>query len=476
MRKSVIRIICFIVLLGMVLGYVNKVFKVKFDEGIYGVTTFYELEDNTVDVLFLGSSHAFIDVNPGVLWDEYGIASYALGGAAQPMWNTYYYLKEALKTQTPELIVLEGFMVTWALNSDYGDDGRIIKNNYGLRWSSNKINSIKTSVPEARQAEFLLEYMQYHTRYTELSAEDFLKNKADNFYDNWKGFYPLMDTRPYESVDVSGITERAALHEKTERYYRAIIELAQMNNIPIVVVVAPYAKISEYDQQKINTAGDIAAEYGIPLLNCNLFYNKIGIDYSIDAWDVDHLNYKGSQKFSSFIGSYLKEHYDISDHRGEPSYRSWERHAAYLDQMVENQILRETYDIRQLSGKLKGPNYWVFITVDGSCTTSDENLRDLYYNLGLPMDGSSGIWYRDADGILWYSQMGEAEQYIRTAHDFCMRRTANGNGTYTNAIIIDNTQHQKVSNGVNIVVYDTVTEKVADTIGINLDDGYHVIK
>ena len=153
MRKSAVRIICFMFIFIMVLYYINKVFKVKFGDGIYSVTKFYELENESVDILILGSSHAFEDFNTGTLWDEYGMASYVLGGSVQPMWNTYYYLKEALKTQTPELIVLEGYLLTY--ESEFIDDSRIIKNNYGLKWSQNKIESIKISSPEERWSEFL---------------------------------------------------------------------------------------------------------------------------------------------------------------------------------------------------------------------------------------------------------------------------------------------------------------------------------
>lgn len=474
MKKTIVRITCFVLILGTVLGYVNKVFKFKYVDGIYGVTKFYELDNNTVDVLFLGSSHAFEDFNTGTLWNEYGIASYILGGSVQPMWNTYYYLKEALKTQTPELIVLEGYMVIW--DSEYIDDSRIIKNNYGLHWSSDKINSIKVSAPEERWTEFLLEYVQYHTRYIELSSADFLKNQNDRQYDDWKGLWCNMVTNLLESADVRGVTERAALYEKTEKYYRATLELAQMNNIPVIVVISPYAGISEYEQQKFNTASDIAAEYRVPFVNCNLLRDEIGIDYSTDAADRAHLNYKGNQKFSSFIGAYLKEIYDISDRRGNASYESWQRHASYITQMIEDQILKETYDIGQIAEKLQNPNYWLFITVDGSCTTSDENLQSFFNTLGLPVDGSSGIGYHNAAGWEWYPQPKEVERYIRVEHDFCMRKAVNDDGTYTNTIIIDNAQYRKVSSGVNIIVYDTVTEKVADTIGINLDDGYNVIR
>ena len=78
-----------------------------------------------------------------------------------------------------------------------------------------------------------------------------------------------MVTTPLESADISRITQRASLYEKTEKYYRAILELAQEKGIPIAVVISPYAGIYEGEQQIYNTAEDIASEYGIPFINCN---------------------------------------------------------------------------------------------------------------------------------------------------------------------------------------------------------------
>lgn len=104
--KNIVRILCFCMLLGLVLWKTDSVLAVKYGDGIYGMTRFYQLDNETVDVLILGSSHAFEDVNTGVLWEQHGMASYVLAGSVQLMWNTYYYLKEALKTQTPQLIIL----------------------------------------------------------------------------------------------------------------------------------------------------------------------------------------------------------------------------------------------------------------------------------------------------------------------------------------------------------------------------------
>ncbi len=475
MKKSVIRITCFIIILGFTLGYVNKIFKLKDSDGIYGLTKFYELEDDTVDVLILGSSHAFEDFNTGTLWDEYGMASYILAGSLQPMWNTYYYLKEALKTQRPELIILEGYMT--GCNKEFSGDAQIIKNNFGLRWSADKVNAIKTSSPEEEWEEFLLGYTRYHTRYSYLSDADFLSNQNDKMYDDWKGFGCNMITESRSVMDVAGIMDREALHEKTEKYYRAVIELAQEKDIPIVVVVSPYAGINEHEQQIFNTASDIAAEYGVEFVNCNLLLEEIGIDYSTDASDGAHLNYRGNQKYSKFIGGYLKDNYTISDRRNDSDYASWQRNADYVRQMIADEILKESYNVNQVAEMLNNPNYWVFISVDGNCDTNDANLQYFFLTVGIYQGKASGIWYKNADGVVWYSTMKDAEQYVRTsAHDFCMRRYSDGSGSYKNSIIIDNAQYTGVENGVNIIVYDTVTEKIADIMGIDMDDGYKLFR
>lgn len=472
MLKSLTRIVCFMLILFVILGGTNRIFKVKYSDGIYGATKFYEIDNNTLDVLFLGSSHAFQNFNTGTLWDEYGMASYILGGSIQPMWNTYYYLKEALKTQKPKVIVLEGYLTIF--NGDYMDDSTIIKNNYGLKWSLDKVNAIKISSPEEKWPEFILEYTQYHTRYTELSDADFLPNQNYRLYDDWKGFGCNMSTMPLESIDIGGVTDKASLSEKTEKYYRMILELANSEDIPLIVAISPYAGISVEDQQIYNTVGDIAEEYGVPFINFNLYLNEMGLDYTTDAADVAHLNYRGNQKFSSYFGNYLKENYDIPDRRKDSEYDSWKRSADYIRQMIFDQQLVENYDITTLPEQLNNSNYWVIISVDGNCNTSDENVLVFLQKLGIYDEEANGIWLKQNNQLAWTSGTNDAEQYIITApHDFCLRRLGD---EYRNAIIIDNVEYKKVENGVNVVVYDTVTEKIADTFGINMDDAYNIVR
>ena len=388
MKKSAVRICGFMGILCLMLWSANQILKFKYPEGIYCMTKYYQLEDDTVDVLILGSSRAFEDINTGTLWDEYGMASYALGSAVQPMWSTYYYLEEALKTQDPEIIVLEGSRAQES--GEYVGDEKVIKSLYGLRWSANKVKAMGPAFAPDRFTEFFPTNVRYHARYTELSKADFCYDQGNPLYKDWKGFMCNMETTPAGSWDPSSHEDRIQLPEKSEEYYRKIIERVQELNIPIVVVISPFSGINEVDAGYQNSIEDIAAEYGVEYINANFLVSAIGLDYTTDAADSSHLNYRGSRKYTKYLGEVLKEHYDISDRRGDPRYESWQRDADFIAQMIYDQELRELTESDEIIEKIKDEDYILFVSVDGSCTTSEEMLQGLYQELGIEGAGNGG--------------------------------------------------------------------------------------
>ena len=47
---------------------------------------------------------------------------------------------------------------------------------------------------------------------------------------------------------------------------------------------------------------------------------------------------------------------------------------------------------------------------------------------------------------------------------------------WIDSMVIDKTDYVRVRNGINVVVFDRMTEKVADSFGINAEDGYSLIR
>ena len=109
MKRKGLRGLVFFCLMVLLLCGLNDILCVKSPHGVDQTRYFYKQPKNKIDVLFLGSSHVHCNVDTKVLWDKYGMAAYLLTGAEQPLWNNYFLLKEALKTQKPKLIVLDMF-------------------------------------------------------------------------------------------------------------------------------------------------------------------------------------------------------------------------------------------------------------------------------------------------------------------------------------------------------------------------------
>ena len=64
--------------------------------------------ENSLDVLYLGSSLAYCDFDPVEVYRHSGLTGCVVSGSAQTMPLTYWYLRQALETQRPQAVVLEG--------------------------------------------------------------------------------------------------------------------------------------------------------------------------------------------------------------------------------------------------------------------------------------------------------------------------------------------------------------------------------
>ena len=114
--RYVIKAAAFLTVLCLCLGFFSVLLTPKYyQEDIYPTTStfceFYQLEKNSVDVLFLGSSHAVTAFDPCVLYENWGLTSYNLGSEQQSLLISYYWLKEALRYQMYEPYLIQlGFI------------------------------------------------------------------------------------------------------------------------------------------------------------------------------------------------------------------------------------------------------------------------------------------------------------------------------------------------------------------------------
>lgn len=466
MRKQVIARTCKIaaVLLAFLIS-LNAVYcalSFKYGDGIMDLKCLYRQEKDSVDLLVLGSSHAFENINTGVLYDSYGIAAYVLAGSVQPYWNTYYYLLEALKTQSPKLVVLDAYAS--AFTDEYSDHSRIIKNTLGLRDVAMRYDALKVSAPEEKRTDYLFDYRLWHSRYTELGASDFSEYYRQPLWEYNKGFGINFATMPFDRPDPDAVTGTATLHEKTEEYYRKIIELCQRENLPLLIVKSPYV-LSEAEQELYNMSAQIAQEYTVPFVNFNssYYYDAMGLDFSQDYGDWGHLNYRGNVKYTHALAKEILSRYDLPDRRGQPGYESWERNSEYLLGRTEDEYLRNETDFASYLTRLNRDRYTIaMMAISGAdkiLASSEETLREWGIDADTVKDGSlyvirGGALKQSCGDVLW-------ERTIELdGHMLALEQSADSK--LVHSLRWDGTERVSDENGCYLAVYDNVTQELVE--------------
>lgn len=337
----------------MVIIITRTIFKITWrpKENLY---YFYQLEDNSLDVINVGSSHVHCSINPLEIYKNEGITSYNLSAGFQSAWYSYYYVKEALKTQNPRVIVLDVF--TLRLIDDTEFVRKASMNLLAMKPSLDKWNAIKASNSDDEWNIFW-GFPQNHIRYRDLGVEEY----DDKLCLNMMGYTYMSNIEPIEEeeiIDISNVTEVLPISEKSELYLRKTIELCQGEGIDIVLVNSPWPHIKEEDAKRYNYIEKIADEYNVDFINGCLLTEELGIDYSRDnAGDGGHLNYNGSIKWSDYLGKYLKNNYNLPDHRNE-GLLIWRESQKEL----ENVLMQEKLETIQNAEKymeclLENPDY-----------------------------------------------------------------------------------------------------------------------
>ena len=149
MQKNIRRIVgtlAFWAVVFIVWWGVNDVLRIKVGESTDMIHSFYEMEENTLDVLCVGSSHSYHSIQPNLLWGNYGIPSYVLSSPGQSVPCSYYLLKEALKYQSPKVVLLETYL--FREENKYRTQERLRQAIDGIRFGETKVELIEDFFPD----------------------------------------------------------------------------------------------------------------------------------------------------------------------------------------------------------------------------------------------------------------------------------------------------------------------------------------
>lgn len=331
-RKTVVRVIVFLLVVALVYGALTEVLSVNNTWDMRHIRGFCREPKNSLDVVLIGASELYTGFCSPLAWQQYGFTSYSLCVSSMPGCLYNSMLTEAMRRQTPKTVVVEinGFLFDFSAEDTETGLRKWIDN---MPMSANKVRTILSSVPKDQWSSYFFRLEKYHTNWNE---PDVWVEPAQQYLTMLRTGYSL--TKALEIIPKVQTGERptkdASLSADNVQRLRSFCELAHELGVENVLFVRFPHRAGVTDPTVLTRLGDIVGEYGYDFLDCDRLFADIGLEADGDFCDNEHLNVFGMEAFTGWFGQYLTEHYDLSSSQGTAVEAQWARCAKFVENML----------------------------------------------------------------------------------------------------------------------------------------------
>ena len=315
----------------------------KYQKGVIegSFTEEYYKEKVPHDVIIFGDCDAYESYSPVKMYEEYGISSYIRGSGEQYTCQSYYLLKDVLRTETPKVVVMSVHNLQHDAPHNEAYNRMTLD---GMRWSQDKVDAINASMTKGETfASYVFPILRYHDRWSELTRTDF-EHVFTKDITSHNGYYMRCDIKPQRKLPKPPPLLNYRFGDNAMYYLDQIRLLCEENNIELLLVRAPieYGWYEQWDENVEN----YASQYGLTYINFCDYKDEMGLDMSVDTYDAGlHLNIYGAEKLSVYFGQYLVDNYDLTDYRTVPTVAAeYEKDIEFYNYMRDDQLYEiETY-------------------------------------------------------------------------------------------------------------------------------------
>ena len=406
-RHTVIRFVCFFALAGAVIILLTNLltpsFAGKREDSIHKM---YEQPADTVQVFCVGGSTLLCGISPDYLFENYGISAYNGCCSEQPTLASLYILKDMMRSQggTIDTLIVDAA----PLVTEESDD----------KLSKKTMAIAADMAPSLVKAEYILEsskvysgidvleefipILKYHSRWNELTSDDFGNIAFDDggnyahgqliYHGSFKSNVSKRRAEKFTRDANETITQEKSFDNEqlkdawnaiNVQSFEKIVDYCDANGISILLLKTPFNKWGDLQHDSVQL---IADTHGIEFLDMSLpsVATACGLSYAQDFYDGKHVNLQGSIKISSYVGKYLKEHFDFEDARLNGRYAYMQEDLDTFHDALEDSKLLNCMDLNDYLDLLGKDRYTVFIAIRGEAAEGlDEQTRKQFANLGL---------------------------------------------------------------------------------------------
>ena len=465
--NGLLRMITFVVGFVMLLVGASALLNIKWNK----YNSYYQLEDQSVDYITLGASHCLYSLNPMYIYAKTGIKGYNLADEAQSIAFSYYWLKEAVKTNKPKVVFYDVGNLFYT--DSYMVEDWKLKEYSAMKPSMNKAECINATAGtlESRVGGFF-PIFYFHERWKSLKEEDFIQSSTATcgantvFVVNGNASPDSVNLFEKDFYGSEEYSRENIISEENKSYFDKIVKLCREGKIQLIPSKFP---TNAWDDERSAIVEQFLREYDLHLLNLNSMVPSI--DWGIDSFDGGyHTNYWGGIKNSEAVGNYLAERINIlnetedekwngilleyCDYETESLLNGEDRREAYWSWLVdvksENLIVLSVNGF--LSGRKKDINNWMKCL--GLSGYSKSNYNQSYIAV---IDKGDVLFEKWDDRIMQYDDsIDSVELSIASSGN----KSHIGNAFGRAQITINGESVAEGSQGLNIVVYDKGADRV----------------
>lgn len=356
--RKIIGIGIFFVILGMLLHVMSGAFMAIDSSDIENIEGFYAQPENSIDMVVMGPSEIYTGYAPALAWEEYGLKSCNLSIGAVPCNMYKSMVKEILRKQNPKVLVVSAAGFSHG-NWNLGDEVYLRKWVDSMPFSENKLETIEEDIPENSTNDVNINNGNTDNKSAESLNDCVRSNITDTMYfplekyhGNWKDPRAVMTyliTRSYMTISGGGYLkgyyakadrtggkdnlqnigqptqEAYFLTDECKAYLEEFLAYCKNAGVEHLLMLQPVHETDAVDKSGLEQIKQITEDYGYDFLDLSTGYDIIGLDDSNDFADFEHLNVYGTRKFTSYLGKYVIDKYNIKSETTSAEKDHWEK-------------------------------------------------------------------------------------------------------------------------------------------------------
>ena len=368
--KPILQVFSIALVLTALLLFITNLLSFQCSSDEARLRLYYNEKENSMNVLLFGSSSVRAGFIPTKAYENYGITSYDYCVNHMPLAATEYMVKEAMSTQSPELIVIDINGITYCNKESTNAKSVAFTDN--IRNGKNKIDALR-ALNDDLTWEYEVPFIKYHKNIYSIGKCINFGSYYEKYGSNQtvlKG-YTTNPTNKANFEDDEILNHHEVLQEfvnegkeyKFNEYESKWVDrmldycetIKDETEILFVRFPRPTVKgLNEWEVLPIYAMKDAIEERGFNFVDFTDYLfedyqgNELDIDYQEHLTDETHFNHYGAEKFTDFLCEYILANYDITTYEVDVpngvGLKDWNKCVELANEYYQEVILPETDD------------------------------------------------------------------------------------------------------------------------------------